>query len=83
MQAGASKNSCGAGKHIKGKGKNMSCMQTDCESNVTVCKRHEKNNAERHRTYKAALRCKERVLRGQPHDDQENYAYLITVPEET
>ena len=22
-------------------------------------------------------------MRGQPHDDQENYAYLITVPEET
>ena len=60
----------------------MSCLQNDCESNVTVCKRNEKNNAERHRTYRAALRWKERVLRGQPHDDQEDYAYLITVPEE-
>ena len=81
MEAVASSRAWGAGKHIKGNGRNMSCTQTDCESNVTLCKRHEKINAEKHKTYKAALRWKQRVTRGQPHDDQEDYAYLITVPE--
>ena len=61
----------------------MSCTQSDCDSNVTLCRKHEKINAEKHKTYKAALRWKQRVARGQPQDDQEDYAYLINVPEET
>ena len=83
MEAGASSRGCGAGKHIIGNGRNMSCTQPDCESNVTLCRRHEKINAEKHKTYKAALCWKQWVTRGQPQDDQEDYAYLITVPEET
>ena len=59
----------------------MSCIQNECETNATLCKKHEKLNTEKHRTYRGALRWKEKVLKGEPLDDQEDYAYLITVPE--
>ena len=76
MDAGA----CGVGKHIKGNDKNTSCIQSDCDTNVTLCRKHEKINAEKHKTYKAALRWKQQVARGQPQDDQEDYIYFINVP---
>ena len=84
MGKGATTNSCGAAKHMAGNGKNTSCSQHDCETNVTLCKKHEKVNAEKDRLYRAALRWKERVTAGQHHnDDEENNTYLIIVPEET
>ena len=81
---GSTTNSCGAGKHLTGNGKNTSCSQHDCETNVTLCKKHEKVNAETHRLYRSALRWKQRFTPGQqPNGDVENHTYLITVPEET
>ena len=82
---GATTNSCGAGKHVTGNGKNTSCSQHDCENNVTLCKKHKKLNAEKRRLYRSALRWKQRFTAGQHHDDddEENHSYLITVPEET
>ena len=41
-----------------------------------------KINAEKHRTYKAALRWKQQVARGQTQNEQEDFVYLINVPEE-
>ena len=73
----------GAGRHNKSNRKNTSCSLPDCDTNITLCKKHEKINAEKHRLYKAALKWKQRVSTGQAYDDQEDYAYLITVPEET
>ena len=35
---GATSNSCGKGKHLKGNGKNTSCVKYDCENNVTLCR---------------------------------------------
>ena len=82
MEAGASGRACGIDKHIKGNGRNTSCVQSDCDTNATLCRKHEKINAEKHRTYKAALRWKQQVARGQPQNEQEDYIYLINVPEE-
>ena len=44
---GATKNSCGIGKHLEGNGRNTSCFQNDCDNNITLCKKHEKINAEK------------------------------------
>ena len=65
MEAGASGRACGTGKHIKGNGRNTSCVQSDYDTNATLCRKHEKINAEKYRTYKAALRWKHKVARGQ------------------
>ena len=64
---------------------NTSCSQYDCDTNVTLCKKHEKLNAEKHRLYKSALRWKQKFTTGQQHndDEEEHHSYLITVPEET
>ena len=47
MEAGASGRACSNGKHIKGNGRNMSCVQSDCDTNATLCKRHERINTEK------------------------------------
>ena len=82
---GSTTNSCGAGKHVTGNGKNTSCSQYDCDNNVTLCKKHEKLNAEKHTLYKSGLIWIQKVTSGQQHndDDEKNHSYLITVPEET
>ena len=82
---GSTTNSCGAGKHVTGNGRNTSCSPYDCDNNVTLCIKHETLNAEKHRLYKAALKWKRRFTSGQQHndDEEEDHSYLITVPEET
>ena len=52
---GATNNSCGSGKHIQGNGRNTSCFQYDCDNNITLCKKHEKLNAEKHRLYRSVV----------------------------
>ena len=81
---GATNNSCGSGKHIQGNGRNTSCFQYDCDNNITLCKKHEKLNAEKYRLYKSALRWKQRVNSGQEHNDDEgkHHSYIMTVTEE-
>ena len=66
MGMGATTNACGAGKHITSNGKNTSCYLPDCETNVTLCKKHEKINAEKHRLYKAALNGNRESPQGSP-----------------
>ena len=56
LTIGATSNSYGKGKHIPGNGKNGSCAITECENNVTLCKKHEAVIRDRHRLYKTALR---------------------------
>ena len=51
----ANTNSCGPGRHTKGTGYNGMCAVTDCEKHVTICKRHEPENRNRHRIYKDSL----------------------------
>ena len=82
---GATSKSCGKGRHLVGNGRNTSCVQFDCDNNVTLCRRHERINAEKHRLYKSALRWKQGTRTGQsPEDDDEkNHSYLMTVTEET
>ena len=82
---GATSNSCGIGKHLESNGRNTSCFQNDCDNNITLCKKHEKINAEKHRLYRSALKWKQRVISGQGHDDDEekHHSYLMTVTEET
>ena len=85
LEMGATNNSCGIGKHLDGNGRNTSCFQNDCDNNITLCKKHEKINAEKHRLYKSALRWKQRVRSGQEQNDDEekDHSYLMTVTEET
>ena len=82
---GAASNSCGKGRHLQGNGKNTSCVQFDCDDNVTLCRRHERINAEKHRLYKSGLRWKQETRKGQsPEDeDEKDHSYLMTVTEET
>ena len=56
MEAGAFGRACGTGKHIKSYGRNTSCVQSEFDTNSTLCRKREKINAEKHKTYKAALR---------------------------
>ena len=60
-------------------------FQYDCDNNITLCKKHEKINDERHKLYKSALRWKQRVKSGQEQNDDEekDHSYLMTVTEET
>ena len=44
LRVGTNCNSCGKGKHIRNTGYNGSCSVSDCENNVTLCKRHEAIN---------------------------------------
>ena len=82
---GATKNSCGIGKHTQYNGRNTSCWYNDCYNNMTVCKKHEKINSERHRLYKSALRWIQKTRSGQDQNDDEEagHSYLMTVTEET
>ena len=82
---GATSNSCGAGRHLQGNGRNTSCVQVDCDTNVTLCRKHERINAEKHKLYKSALRWKQRAgpSQGQDDDEEKNHSYLMTVTEET
>ena len=82
---GATSNSCGLGRHLQGNERNTSCVLFECDNNVTVCKKHEKINAKKHRLYKSALNWKQRVRSGQGHKDDEerDHTYLMTVTEET
>ena len=52
---------------------------------MTVCKKHEKINSERHRLYKSALRWIQKTRSGQDQNDDEEagHSYLMTVTEET
>ena len=81
MEAGASGRACSNGRHINGNGRNLSCVQHDCHTNATLCKKHEKLNKEKPRTYRNALRWKQQVTRGQNQNEQEDFIFLITVPE--
>ena len=60
----------------------MSCVQSYCDYNAAICKRHELVNKEKHRTYKAALRWKEQFAKGQGQNEQTELVYLINVQEE-
>ena len=80
---GATNNSCGKGKHLEGNGKNTSCVEYDCDHNETLCRKHERINAEKHRLYKSALSWKQATRTGQSPEDDEEDTYLMTVTEET
>ena len=41
LTIGATSNTCGKGKHIAGNGRNGSCINSECENNVTMCKKNE------------------------------------------
>ena len=62
---------------------NTSCVQFDCDNNVTLCRKHERINTEKHRLYKSALRWKQGIRTGQSPEDVEEDSYLMTVTEET
>ena len=68
---------------MQGNGKNASCVKFDCDNNVTLCRKHERINAEKHRLYKSALRWKQGIRTGQSPEDVEENSYLMTVTEET
>ena len=68
---------------MQGNGKNTSCVQFDCDNNVTLCRKHERINAEKHRLYKSALRLKQEMRTGQSPEDVEENLCLTTVTEET
>ena len=76
---GATSSSCGKGKHIVGNGRNTSCITYDCENNVTVCKKHESINLERHRLYKTAMKWKQSFRSGGSQVDEEEETYLMTI----
>ena len=83
LTIGTTGNSCGKGKHIQGNGVNDSCTVTECENNVTLCKRHETVNRDRHRLYKAALRWVQRLKPAQNGETIRQESYLMAMAEET
>ena len=46
---------CGPGRHTANTGFNGMCSVRDCERHVTMCKRHEPENRNRHKIYKNSL----------------------------
>ena len=54
-----------------------------CENNVTLCKKHETVNRDRHRLYKAALRWVQRVKPAQNGETVRQESYLMAMAEET
>ena len=50
---------------------------------MTVCKKHESINLERHRLYKNAMKWKQSFRSGGGQVDEEEETYLMTVTEET
>ena len=80
---GATSSFCGKGKHIAGNGRNNSCIRTDCENNVTLCKKHENFNLKSHGAYKDAMKWKQSVSSGGGQVDEEEETYLMTATEET
>ena len=83
LTIGTTGNSCGKGRHIQGNGVNGSCTVTECENNVTLCKRHETVNRDRHRLYKAALRWVQRLKPAQNGETVRQESYLMAMAEET
>ena len=55
----------------------------DCENNVTLCKKHETVNRDRHRLYKAALRWIQGLRPAQNGETIREESYLMAMAEET
>ena len=55
LRAGNTGNVCGIGRHSKNTGFNGMCWNRDCDRHVTLCKRHENDNKQRHKIYKQSL----------------------------
>ena len=83
LTIGATSNSCGKGRYIPGNGRNTSCINLECDNNVTLCKRHEGVNKERHRLYKNALRWAQRVRPAQNSGTIEEESFFMVMVEET
>ena len=45
-------NACGQGQHTNNTGFNGMCSVKECDRHVTVCRRHESENRNRHKIYK-------------------------------
>ena len=83
LTIGATSNSYDKGKHIPGNGKNGSCAITECENNVTLCKKHKAVNRDRHRLYKNALRWAQGARPAQNDGTIQEESYLMAMTEET
>ena len=83
LRAGTNGNSCGRGKHIPNTGFNGSCSVRDCENNVTLCKKHEAINRQKHRLYKAALDWVQSLKPQQGGRTERHDSYLMAMAEES
>ena len=55
LKRGRGGNTCGPGRHTVNTGYNGMCSIKECERHVTMCKRHEPENRNRHKIYKKSL----------------------------
>ena len=55
LRAGNIGNACGKGRHSQSTGFNGMCLNRECDRHVTLCRRHEDDNKQRHRIYKQSL----------------------------
>ena len=55
LKRGRGGSACGPGRHTVNTGYNGMCSVRECERHVTMCKRHEPENKNRHKIYKRSL----------------------------
>merc|ERR1712102_5881 len=55
LRAGHTSNSCGTGKHSPNTGFNGMCSYRDCDRHVTLCKKHDSKNRQKHKIYRQSL----------------------------
>ena len=83
LRRGNNSSSCGQGRHTVNSGYNGMCSVTSCDRHVTMCKRHESENKNRHKIYKKSLEWAQSFRPQQGGQTERQTSLLMTMADET